>query len=118
MRCSYYRNFPILMRSLDQKRSKKAISPKIWKHVSAYHIVKKPVMSEKAYAQNESNKYHFFVDIRANKVDIAQSFETLYGVKPLAINTVAVYAKHRANRKVKSVTKKAIITTAQKFELL
>ncbi len=43
-------------------------------------ILKRPIITEKVSAQNESGKYGFVVDINANKVEIKKAVEKMYGV--------------------------------------
>lgn len=107
--------------AINQKRSKKASSLTLAKHVSAHHLVKKPVMSEKAYALSWTlNQYVFFVDARATKNDIKKSFVELYGKTPVSVNTVSTPAKFHQSRQIKKTGKKAIITLAKddKLDLL
>lgn len=48
-----------------------------------------PFITEKATMQiDESNKLHFIVDTRANKVTIAKDIEKEYGFKVVNVNTM------------------------------
>ena len=69
-------------------------------------IIKKPVITEKMTAISEKlNKYAFIVDVRANKLQIKEAVEDLYGVKVASVNTM------RYDGKVKSrYTKSGVIT--------
>ena len=52
-------------------------------------IIKKPVITEKMTAISEKlNKYAFIVDVRANKLQIKEAVEDLYGVKVASVNTM------------------------------
>ena len=52
-------------------------------------IIKKPVITEKMTAISEKlNRYAFIVDKRANKIQIKEAVEKLYGVKVAAVNTM------------------------------
>ena len=44
---------------------------------SAYDIIKKPVLTEKSYADMAEKKYTFQVDIHANKTEIKKAIVTL-----------------------------------------
>ena len=45
-------------------------------------IVKKPIVTEKSIAMQErDNAYTFFVDMRANKVEIVRAIEKIFKVK-------------------------------------
>ena len=74
-------------------------------------ILKKPILTEK------SNRFTFKVDHKANKLQIKQVIEKMYGVNVLAINTMVVDGKVKSrNTKGGLVTgrspkyKKAIVT--------
>lgn len=43
--------------------------------MSAYDIIKKPLMSEKSYANIKNKIYTFIVDINANKIQIKKAVE-------------------------------------------
>lgn len=85
-----------------------------------------PIITEKSLALREiESKYSFWVDVKANKNQIAVSFQTVFGIKPLRINTVLLKGKIKNDRKTrktinKSDRKKAVITVPKgtKIELL
>jgi large subunit ribosomal protein L23 len=88
-------------------------------------IVLKPVFTEKTLAQQETGKYSFWVKRDATKGQILSSFEAVFGIKPLNINTVIRKGKMKTDWKKrlpikKSDLKKAIITVDKnkKIELL
>lgn len=88
-------------------------------------IVLKPVFTEKTLIQQEKGKYAFWVKREATKGQILSSFETVFGVKPLNINTVIHKGKVKTDWKkrlplTKPTLKKAIITVDKntKLELL
>jgi large subunit ribosomal protein L23 len=86
----------------------------------------KPIITEKSLASQEiSSKYSFWVDTKANKNQIITAFQTVFGIKPLSVNTVILKGKIKTNWKTrqpinKSNRKKAIITLPKgtKIELL
>ena len=43
-----------------------------------YDIIKKPILSEKTYAEIQNKKYAFVVDKSANKVEIKKAVEEIY----------------------------------------
>ena len=52
-------------------------------------IIKKPVITEKMTAITEKfNRYAFIVDKRANKLQIKQAVQDLYGVQVESVNTI------------------------------
>ncbi|HTF88218.1 MAG TPA: 50S ribosomal protein L23 [Planctomycetota bacterium] len=61
-----------------------------------YHIIQKPVISEKATDDTANrNAYHFRVPIDANKVEIRQAIEKLFDVKVRSVNTARTHTKVR-----------------------
>jgi len=81
---------------------------------SAYDIIKKPVLTEKSYADMAQKKYTFEVDIHANKTEIKQALETVFdGVKVESVNTMRTIGKIKRQGRYSGRTpevKKAIIT--------
>ena len=81
-------------------------------------ILKKPLLTEKVAQLTEKlNRYTFKVDHRANKLQIKQAIEKMYGVNITAVNTMKYVGKLKSrNTKGGVVTgraaayKKAIIT--------
>ncbi len=95
-----------------KQRAKKSVSTKVLWKLSIYDIIKKPIVTEKAYKQTESiNKYYFKVHEHSNKNDVKVAIEAIYWVKPKSINIVNVPYKWRARRDlVRRSYKKAIVT--------
>jgi large subunit ribosomal protein L23 len=56
-------------------------------------IIKRPIVSEKTTKLSEERKYTFEVDRRANKIQIKQAIEELFGVKVQKINVINGVAK-------------------------
>lgn len=57
-------------------------------------ILKKPILTEKASALTDKlNRYSFKVDHRANKLQIKEAVEKMYGVTVEAVNTIVVSGK-------------------------
>ena len=63
--------------------------------MSAYDIIKKPLLSEKSYATISDKKYTFVVDINANKIQIKQAVEEIFKVKVKQVNTLIVKGKEK-----------------------
>jgi len=84
-------------------------------------ILIKPILTEKANAQQEKlRKYAFKVDRRANKLEIKTAIEQFYGVSVLEVNTLVVPGKNKTRSTksgvisgVKSGYKKALVTVAE-----
>ena len=78
-------------------------------------ILNKPVITEKTLADQVNGRYVFYVDIKANKHQIALAFEETFGIKPISVNTLKLKGKMKTDWKKrlpirKSDRKKAIIT--------
>ncbi len=82
--------------------------------ISPYQIIKKPLITEKgSMLREQSNKYIFEVDMRANKIEIKKAVEKAFKVKVLKVNTLIQHGKLRRVRRVQGRTpdfKKAIVT--------
>ncbi|WP_089905720.1 50S ribosomal protein L23 [Loktanella fryxellensis] len=52
-----------------------------------YDVIRKPIITEKATLASEQNAVVFEVAIDANKPQIKQAVEALFGVKVKAVNT-------------------------------
>lgn len=82
-------------------------------------VLKKPLITEKVSTLNESGKYGFIVDKNANKVEIKNEVEKMYGVTVESVNTMRYQGKQKSRyTKSKVVSgrtsgyKKAIVTVA------
>ena len=59
-------------------------------------ILKKPILTEKVTALTEKfNRYTFKVDPRANKLQIKEAIEKLYGVQVERVNTMRYLGKFK-----------------------
>lgn len=81
-----------------------------------YTIVKHPLVTEKGHILvEETNTYPFKVDRRANKIEIRQAVEKIYGVKVEDVRTTTVHGKPKRSRaKILKTAewKKAYVTLA------
>ena len=89
---------------------------------TARETILRPVVSEKSYALIEENSYTFVVHPDANKVQIRQAVEEIWGVKVLKVNTQNRSGKVKATRMGKGKrknTRRAIVKLAEgdKIEL-
>lgn len=82
-------------------------------------ILVSPLVTEKVSAMNEKGRYGFIVDENANKVEIKNAVEKMYGVNVKSVNTLRVLGKAKTRfTKAGSVSgrkpnfKKAIVTLA------
>ena len=84
-------------------------------------ILIKPILTEKANAQQESlRRYAFKENRRANKLEIKNAVEQFYGVNVLEVNTLVVPGKNKTRSTksgiisgIKSGYKKALVTVAE-----
>ena len=60
---------------------------------SPYDIIIRPVLTEKSYDGMADKKYAFEVAINANKTEIKQAVETIFGVKVEKVNTIRMDGK-------------------------
>ncbi|GGE36257.1 50S ribosomal protein L23 [Actibacterium pelagium] len=78
-----------------------------------YDVIRKPIITEKATMASENGAVVFEVSIDANKPQIKQAVEELFGVKVKAVNTTITKGKTKRFRgqlgKRKDV-KKAYVT--------
>ena len=52
-------------------------------------ILIKPIITEKATYESETfNRYSFFVDVKANKIQIKDAIESVYGVSVEKVRTI------------------------------
>lgn len=52
-------------------------------------IIKKPIITEKATAASENlNRFTFAVDVKANKIEIKEAVENMYGVTITEVRTM------------------------------
>jgi len=58
-----------------------------------YDVIRKPIITEKATMASENNAVVFEVAIDANKPQIKQAVEALFGVKVKAVNTTITKGK-------------------------
>lgn len=79
---------------------------------TAYDIIKKPLITETSMAQTAEKRYTFIVDKRANKYQIKDAVEMIFGVKVDKINTLNYSGKEkRVGRNVGKTAsyKKAVV---------
>jgi large subunit ribosomal protein L23 len=82
--------------------------------MEVHQIIRKLLVTEKStVARDESNKYVFEVDRKANKVEIGRAVEKLFKVKVVDVHVMHVLGKKKRTGKImgqKSSWKKAIVT--------
>lgn len=83
--------------------------------MNVYEVIKRPLETEKAYMIRDLGKYVFIVNRRANKLQIKQAVEEIYGVNVDSVNVMVMPAKinkMQGRRRVvrRPVWKKAVVT--------
>jgi large subunit ribosomal protein L23 len=81
-----------------------------------YEVLKRPIGTEKTDFLQDEDKYVFEVDRRANKIQIREAVQEVFGVTVLQVNVINVRPKtRRFGRRVfvsRPGWKKAIVTLA------
>ena len=80
-------------------------------------VIIRPVVSEKSYGLLDAGVYTFVVAPDANKIEIRQAVEHIFGVNVVKVNTLNRQGKRKRNRGKatygkRSDTKRAIVTLA------
>ena len=80
-------------------------------------IIIRPVVSEKSYAAYDLNVYTFVVAPDANKIEIRQAVEQLFGKRVEKVHTINRKGKRTRNRQTgtynsRASQKRAIVTLA------
>jgi large subunit ribosomal protein L23 len=82
--------------------------------MSHYHVIKRPLITEKTSIQKEiSNQFTFEVDRRANRVEIQQAVEKIFNVRVAKVRTMQVKGKRKRRGWIMGKRrdwKKAIVT--------
>ena len=60
---------------------------------NAYDIIKRPVITEQSMEAVNDKKYVFMVAVDANKIEIKQAVEEIFGVNVDKVNTVRMQGK-------------------------
>ena len=81
-----------------------------------HDIIKRPILTEKAYEGIEDKRYVFVVDIKANKAETKSAVEAVFaddGVKVAKVNTLRTIGKMKRQGRTQGrtpETKKADVT--------
>lgn len=85
--------------------------------MTAYEIIKKPIITEKSeILRRDFNKYTFEVNRKANKIEIKKAIESIFNVKVediATLNIKPVTKRHGAKLYKTSAKKKAIVKLAE-----
>ena len=78
-----------------------------------HDIILRPVMTEKSFDAMADKRYVFEVAINANKIEIKQAVEAVFGVKVASVNTLRTLGKIKRQGRYSGRTpeiKKAYVT--------
>ncbi len=84
-------------------------------------IIIRPLVTEKSNDLMALKKYAFKVDKKANKIEIKNAVEKLFGVKVKAVNTINVSGKLKrmgAHSGYRSDWKKAVVTLTEESKTI
>jgi len=82
-----------------------------------YDIILRPIMSEKSYDGITAKRYVFEVDRRANKIEIKNAVEKIFGVEVERVNTSHIRGKLKKQGRTQGYTsarKKAVVQLTAK----
>ena len=86
-----------------------------------HDVIKRPMVTEKSTLLRETeNQVVFEVDRRANKQEIREAVQTLFGVKVVRVNTMQMPGKDRRFGRVmgrRSAWKRAVVQLAEGHEI-
>ena len=80
-----------------------------------YDIIRKPVLSEKSYSEIANKKYVFEVAVDANKIEIKEAIEAVFGVKVEKVNKRAKFQAFKSAISYKAQNNEIIVV--DKIEL-
>ena len=72
-----------------------------------HDIIKRPILTEKAYEGIDEKRYVFEVDIKANKAEIKSAIEAVFaddGVKVAKVNTLRTIGKMKRQGRTQGMT--------------
>ena len=82
----------------------------------SFHLIKKPITTEKSTILQQFNQYSFIVDKNSNSTEIKQAIESVFKVKVLKVNTSILRGKlksFKGDYGFRKDIKKAIVTLAE-----
>ena len=63
--------------------------------MDARDVIKRPIITEASMLATDEKKYTFEVDVHANKIEVRQAVEEIFGVKVEKVNILNVRAKFK-----------------------
>lgn len=89
---------------------------KLIDNVDLYDVIERPLITEKSTMAAEQNKVVFKISPSANKSEVKQAVEAMFGVKVTKVNTILTKGKtkkFRGQNGRRSDQRKAIVTLAE-----
>lgn len=83
---------------------------------SPHDLIRRPIITEKSMDSMADKKYTFEVDKKANKTEIKNAIEQVFGVKVKSVNTMNMLGKMKrqgAHMGRRASWKKAIVTLTE-----
>ena len=83
---------------------------------SPHDLIRRPIITEKSMDSMADKKYTFEVDKKANKTEIKNAVEQIFGVKVKSVNTMNMLGKMKrqgAHMGRRASWKKAIVTLTE-----
>ena len=82
--------------------------------MTAHEIIIRPIVSERSFSGMELNKYTFEVAKDANKYQIKDAVEEIFGVKVVRVNTLTVKPKTKPSSRWPRATPSRSLATRPK----
>ncbi len=60
-----------------------------------HEVLKRPIVTEKTTLQGDQGRYTFEVDLRANKHQVKEAVEKIFGVDVVSVNIIRLPGKRR-----------------------
>ncbi|OQA37165.1 MAG: 50S ribosomal protein L23 [Parcubacteria group bacterium ADurb.Bin326] len=79
----------------SEKPAKKTTKTSESKAFAVSGVLVAPLVTERASAMEQLNKYAFIVEASTNKIEIAKAFATRYGIMPEKVNISNYYGKFK-----------------------
>ncbi|MGM9551610.1 MAG: 50S ribosomal protein L23 [Clostridia bacterium] len=89
--------------------------------MTAYEIIKRPIVTEQSMDQMADRKYTFEVAVSANKIEIKKAVEEIFGVEVEKVTTINMDGKRKRmgmNIGKRADWKKAVVKLTEKSKTI
>ncbi len=76
--------------------------------ISLKDVIKGPILTEKALADQTVGKYHLWVHPEATKGQVANACQEIFSITPVSINTGTLKGKEKFNFRTRKTVKKPL----------